>query len=54
MNDIEDMFAELDRKMEENWRLRWYYRWANLKLDISEFYYKIKPLFFRKTRESKK
>jgi hypothetical protein len=36
----EDMFADLDKKMKHNWRLRWYYRWAKLKLDISEWYYK--------------
>lgn len=40
MEDTEDMFADLDKKMKTNWQLRWYYRWAKLKLDISEWYWK--------------
>ena len=33
------MLEELDEKMKHNWRLRWYYKWAKLKLDISEWFY---------------
>lgn len=38
--DIEDWFSELDEKMKHDWRLRWYYRWAKLRLNISEWYWK--------------
>lgn len=37
MNDIEDMIADLNEKMKNNWRLRWHYRWVKLKLGISEW-----------------
>ena len=40
-NDIGDWFADLDRKMAKDWRLRWYYRWAKIRLDISEWWYKL-------------
>lgn len=34
------MFSDLDEKMCKSWKLRWYYRWAKLRLDISEWYWK--------------
>lgn len=36
------MFKELDEKMKHDWKLCWYYRKEKVKLDISEFYHKIK------------
>ena len=44
--DVEHMFSDLDRKMKTDWRLRWHYRWAKLRLDISEWYWK----YFKKGR----
>ena len=38
----DNWFADLDEKMRKSWKLRWYYRWAKLRLDISEWYYKLK------------
>jgi len=38
---MNEWFEKLDEKMKHNWRLRWYYRWAKLRLNISEWYYKI-------------
>ena len=32
-----NFFDDLDEKMKKDWKLRWYYRWECLKLDIDEW-----------------
>lgn len=37
---IFSMFEGLEEKLKNSWKLRMYYRWAKLKLDVSEWFWK--------------
>ena len=39
---MEDFFKYTDELMKKDWKLRWFYRWEYFKLEISEFWWKIK------------
>lgn len=32
---------EAEEEMAHDWRLRWFYRWEKLKLDVSEWFYRL-------------
>lgn len=39
MEEVNEMFEDLDEKLKHSWRLRMYHRWTWLKLEISEWWY---------------
>jgi hypothetical protein len=45
------MFEDLNQKLRNSWKLRMHHRWEWLKLEISEFWWKLKSKFHSQNQD---